>query len=69
VLLFGTLSLLRRMDHAWVLVRRAAGHDQRSGVLGRVFAITAVVCAAIFLLWFVLLHGPGTSLVSKGEGA
>jgi predicted secreted protein len=69
VLLFGTLSLLRRVDHAWVLVRRAAGHDQRSGVLGRVFAITALVCAAIFLLWFLIIHGPGTSLVSKGEGA
>ncbi len=68
-LLFGTLSLLRRLDQAWILVRRAAGHDQRSGVLGRTFAVTAVVCAAAFLLWFVLLHGPGTSLVSKGEGA
>jgi hypothetical protein len=68
-LLFGTLSLLRRLDHAWVLVRRAAGHDQRSGVLGRVFGATAVVCAAAFLVWLVLLHGLGTSLVAKGEGA
>ena len=50
-LLFGALSLLRRLDKAWILVRRAAGHDQRGGVLGRVFAITAVVCAAVFLLW------------------
>src|SRR6202035_2259744 len=39
--LFGALSLLRRLDQAWILVRRAAGHDQRSGVLGRIFAITA----------------------------
>jgi hypothetical protein len=68
-LLFGTLSLLRRLDHAWILVRRAAGHDQRTGALGRVFAITAVVCAGIFLVWLLLLHGLGTSLVSKGEGA
>ena len=37
-LLFGTLSLLRRLDQAWILVRRAAGHDQRTGVLGRIFA-------------------------------
>ena len=42
VLLFGALALLRRLDHAWILVRRAAGHDQRTGALGRVFAITAV---------------------------
>ena len=31
-LLFGALALLRRLDNAWILVRRAAGHDQRTGV-------------------------------------
>jgi hypothetical protein len=40
-------------------VRRAAGHDQRSGVLGRVFAITVAICAAAFVVWFLVLHGPG----------
>src|SRR5579859_7993120 len=50
--LFGTLALLRRIDNAWILVRRAAGHDQRSGVLGTVFAVTAAICAAIFVVWF-----------------
>ena len=69
VLLFGTLSVLRRLDGAWILVRRAAGHDQRGGVLGRVFGITAIICAAAFVVWLLLLHGLGTSLVSKGEGA
>lgn len=58
-LLFGTLALLRRLDAAWTLVRRAAGHDQRSGALGRVFAATAVVCAGAFVIWFVLINGPG----------
>ncbi len=67
-LLFGTLSLLRRLDQAWILVRRAAGHDQRTGVMGRIFAAAVVVCAGAFLLWFLVIHGPGTSLVSKGEG-
>lgn len=60
VTLFGTLSILRRIDNAWILVRRAAGYDQRGGVLGRIFATTAVVCGAAFLIWFVLIHGPGT---------
>ena len=60
-LLFTTLSVLRRLDHAWILVRRAAGYDQRSGALGRVFAITAVICAAIFTFWFLIIHGPGSS--------
>ena len=35
-------SCCKRLDHAWILVRRAAGHDQREGVIGRVFAVTAV---------------------------
>jgi hypothetical protein len=61
VLLFGALAILRRMDQAWILVRRAAGHDQRTGVLGRVFAITAVICGGAFVFWFVVIHGPGSS--------
>src|SRR4030088_1628001 len=47
--LFGALSLLRRLAAAWILVRRAAGRDQRSGVLGRVFAATAAVCGIVFV--------------------
>ncbi len=65
--LFGALSLLRRMDHAWILVRRAAGHDQRSGALGRIFGATAIVCGAVFAFWFLIIHGPGSSIVS-GNG-
>ena len=68
-LLFGALSLMKRIDNAWILVRRAAGHDQRTGVLGRIFAATAVVCALGFLLWFLVIHGPGTGLVTRGNGA
>ncbi len=66
-LLFGTLALLKRLDNAWILVRRAAGHDQRSGVMGRVFAGTAAFCALAFALWFVVIHGPGSSVFS-GQG-
>jgi hypothetical protein len=65
-LLFGTLSLLKRLDQAWILVRRAAGHDQRSGVLGRVFGATAVVCGLAFAFWFVVIHGPGSITMSGG---
>jgi hypothetical protein len=68
-LLFGALALLRRLDSSWILVRRAAGHDQRTGALGRVFAITAVVCAAVFVVWFVVIHGPGsTTITGSGNG-
>lgn len=59
VLLFGALAVLRRVDQAWILVRRAAGHDQRTGALGRVFAVTAAVCAVSFMFWFLIIQGPG----------
>jgi hypothetical protein len=58
-LLFGALALMRRLDNAWILVRRAAGYDQRTGTLGRVFAITAAICASVFAFWFLIIHGPG----------
>jgi predicted secreted protein len=58
-LLFGALALLKRLDNAWILVRRAAGHDQRSGAMGRIFGVTAIICAVIFGFWFVVIHGPG----------
>jgi hypothetical protein len=67
--LFGALALLRRLDQAWILVRRAAGHDQRGGVLGRIFAITAVVCAGLFMFWFVIIHGPGAEFSGVGTGS
>jgi hypothetical protein len=65
-LLFGALAVLKRLDNAWILVRRAAGHDQRSGIMGRVFAITCAVCALVFAVWFLLIHGPGSSTFSGG---
>jgi hypothetical protein len=60
--LFGALILLKRIDHAWILARRASGVDQRTGVLPRIFALTAVIGGAIFAVWFVLIHGPGPNL-------
>ena len=62
-MLFGTLSILRRLDQAWILVRRAAGYDQRSGVMPRVFGITALLCAVAFTFWFVVIHGPGSQVI------
>jgi hypothetical protein len=67
VLLFGALRIMRELDHMWILVRRAAGYDQRSGCLGRIFAVTAAICAGAFMIWFVLIHGPGQTFES-GNG-
>ena len=60
-----TLMLATRLDHVWRLLRRAAGHDQREGVLGRIFVVTAIVAAAGFTAWFLLLEGPGSSLAPR----
>ena len=63
-LLFGGLAALKRMDHFWILARRAAGHDQRQGMLSRVFATTAVIGGSGFVIWLVFIGGLGSSLQS-----
>jgi hypothetical protein len=66
--LMGGLMVLKRIDAAWILVRRAAGIDQRQGVMGRVFAFTALICASIFVFWFLVINGPGSSSFSGKSG-
>jgi hypothetical protein len=56
------LRVLRRLDLTWILVRRAAGIDQRDGVMSRVFAYSAAVAAILFFGWLILIAGPGSSL-------
>jgi hypothetical protein len=64
-LLFGGLALLKRIDRFWILARRAAGHDQRQGVLGRVFATTAVIGATCFTIWLLFIGGLGSSIAPR----
>jgi hypothetical protein len=56
------LRILRRLDLTWILVRRAAGVDQRQGVMTRVFAYTAALAAILFFGWLILIAGPGSTL-------
>ena len=51
------LVLLRRLDTAWILVRRAAGFDQREGTLGRIFVVTCGIGGTAFAIWFVVFSG------------
>jgi hypothetical protein len=51
------LVVLKRIDHAWILVRRAGGHDQRQGIIGRIFWITAVVGGTTFTVWLLVFSG------------
>ena len=64
--LFGGLMVLKRLDQLWILVRRAAGIDQRDGVIGRVFGLTAAIGAALFMFWLLVIAGPGASLAPTG---
>ena len=57
-----TLVLGARIDHLWRILRRAAGHDQREGMLARMFMVTAIVAAVIATLWLLVLHGPAPAL-------
>jgi hypothetical protein len=60
-----TLALAARLDHAWRLLRRAAGHDQRSGMLARLFTVTTIVAALAFGVWFLLIEGPGPTFSAR----
>jgi hypothetical protein len=55
--LFTTLALAKRLDYAWRIVRRAAGHDQQRGALERIFVVSAVIAVTVFAAWFFLLAG------------
>jgi hypothetical protein len=57
-----TLALAVRLDRIWRLLRRAAGHDQRDGVVGRIFAATAIVAGLAFAFWFAVIQGPAPTL-------
>ena len=57
-----TMALAKRVDHAWKLVRRAAGHRQEQGALERIFAMSVGVALVLFAFWFFVIQGPGPSL-------
>jgi hypothetical protein len=57
-----TMALAKRVDHAWKLVRRAAGHRQEQGALERIFAASVGVALVLFTVWFFVVEGPGPSL-------
>jgi len=58
------LVVLKRLDRWWILARRSAGHDQREGVLSRIFALTCGVGLTVFTIW--LLGFSGANLAPTG---
>ncbi len=57
-----TMAVAKRVDHAWKLVRRAAGHEQERGALERIFATSVAIALVVFAVWFLIVEGPGPSL-------
>ncbi len=60
-----TLGIATRLDRAWRILRRAAGHEQQEGMLPRIFAVTAIVALVLFSFWFVIIEGPAPSLAPR----
>jgi hypothetical protein len=63
--LFVTLAVAKRLDHAWKLVRRAGGHEQKQGALERIFVISIVIAVSAFAIWFFLIEGPQPTLAPQ----
>lgn len=58
--MLGTIAITMRLDRAWKIVRRAGGHEQKQGALERMFVVSMVVGGAAFLVWFLVIEGPGS---------
>ena len=65
--LIGGLVALKQLDQIWILTRRASGVDQRDGVIGRVFAYTALIGASLFGLWLVFGGGLADSVMNSAQ--
>jgi hypothetical protein len=59
--MMATIGIAMRLDRVWKLVRRAAGHDQKEGVLERIFLISVVIGGTAFAIWLIVIQGPGPS--------
>jgi len=60
-----TLAIATRLDRAWRILRRAAGHEQQEGMLPRIFAVTAIVALIAFSFWFWIIEGPSPFLAPR----
>lgn len=60
--LIAALQGLKRLDSLWILIRRAGGIDQRKGMIGTVFAVTAALGGAGFMFWLLVIGGLGPTL-------
>jgi hypothetical protein len=62
-----TIAVAKRVDHAWKLVRRAGGWDQKEGALERIFVVSVAVAVLIFGIWFAIIQGPAPTLAPGSQ--
>lgn len=60
-----TLKIAMRLDRAWKMVRRAAGKEQKEGMLERIFVISMAVAGIAFAVWFLIIQGPGSEIAPR----
>lgn len=63
--ILGTLAIAMRLDRIWKIVRRAGGHEQKSGALEKIFVISMAVAGVAFLIWFLVIQGPGSEIAPR----
>jgi hypothetical protein len=63
-----TIGLAMRLDLAWKVVRRASGHEQKDGVLERIFVTSMLLAGTAFVIWFWIIQGPGPDIAPLREG-
>lgn len=61
-----TVAAAKRVDNAWKIVRRAAGHDQQRGALEAIFGVSVAIAVVVFTFWFLVIQGPGPSIAPGG---
>jgi hypothetical protein len=65
VTILGTLGIAMRLDRAWKIVRRASGHEQKDGMLERIFVISMAIAGIAFAIWFLVIQGPGSDIAPR----
>ena len=63
--IMGTLAIAMRLDRMWKIVRRAGGYEQKDGMLERIFVISMALAGVAFLVWFLVIQGPGSDIAPR----
>lgn len=63
--ILGTLAIAMRLDRVWKILRRASGYEQQTGALEKIFVISMAVAGIAFLIWFVVIEGPDSSIAPR----